>query len=149
MLFKRANTHRLFFFFFFFFCETVGQLFYCNFKNFQVLKIAKFEFIKVTLTMTYEQNTPSCDPSTYFIVSLRKSNLLETSIILFCYCWLLVLSVLCFLSLCCSALSVGYLVLFWLFLLVFGAQWFLSLVVNFFVFVFFLFPAIFSCLLAL
>ena len=59
--------------------------------------------------------------------------------ILFCYCCLLVLSTLWFLSL---ALTVGHLVLFLLFLLVPSVQWFLSLVVvHYFLFLFW-FPAI-------
>ena len=68
---------------------------------------------------------------------VARDYLLETSVILFCYCCLLVLSALWSLSL---ALIVGHLVLLKLFFPVLGVQWFLSLV-HFFLFLFW-FPAI-------
>ena len=36
-------------------------IFYSNWKQFQVFKIAKFEF-NVTVHLAYRQNAPSCDP---------------------------------------------------------------------------------------
>ena len=62
----------------------------------------------------------------YFNWEREVYYLLETSVILFCSCNLLVLGALWFLS-CCSALDVGHLVLFLLFLLLLGVKWILSL----------------------